>query len=526
MFVRTKTFTNKDGSTRTYLQIVDSHRENGRVRQRVVATLGRIEDLVERKLDRLIESLAKYSHHQWVKLQARGLLLESARHWGYELVFHRLWENLGLAETVKRLVERTALEFPVGEAIWAMVLNRLCDPSSKRQVSTWVDTVYRPSFGQLALHHYYRALDFLAEHQKEIEERLFARTMNLFNYKLDLVFWDTTSTYFTGRGPAGLAALGYSRDHRPDCYQVVIGLLMTREGIPVAHRVFPGNTADVVAFRTTLKELRQRFELGRIVLVADRGVVSKELLAELERQGLEYIVGLRLRSKEAAVVLATGGRYRKTADNLLVKEVWHDADRYIVCYNPERAAYEQRRRQEILEQLAGQLAEGGAGGLVPRGYRRFLKVEEARVSIDQEAVERAARYDGRYVLRTNNTDLDPEAVARAYRELWRIERAFRELKTGLELRPVFHWTPQRVRGHIMVCFLALVLESALQRSLRQVGSTASLAEVLHDLDQLHAAELHLDGRRYLCRTPLVGKAYEAFKAVGLRPPPEVSVLPS
>ncbi len=304
--------------------------------------------------------------------------------------------------------------------------------------------------------------------------------------------------------------------------------MMTREGIPVAHRVFPGNTAHVAAFRTTLKELRQRFELGRIILVADRGVVSKEVLAELERQGLEYIVGLRLRSKEAAVVLATGGggRYRKTADNLLVKEVWHDADRYIVCYNPERAAYEQKRRQEILEQLAGQLAEGVTKALVPRGYRRFLKVEEARVSIDQEAVKRAARYDGRYVLRTNNTDLDPEAVAQAYRELWRIERAFRELKTGLELRPVFHWTPQRVRGHIMVCFLALVLESALQRSLRQVGSTATLAEVLHDLDQLHAAELHLDGRRYLCRTPLVGKAYEAFKAVGLRPPPEVSVLPS
>ena len=220
-------------------------------------------------------------------------------------------------------------------------------------------------------------------------------------------------------------------------------------------------------------------------------------------------------------VLSRGGRYHKVNDNLMVKEVRHGGRRYIVCYNPEEGERDRLAREEMVQRLKEKIRERGLKGLIGnRGYRRYLKVDGSSVEIDREALEREARYDGKYVLQTN-TEMGAEEVALGYKGLWQVERAFRELKSTLELRPIYHWTEQRIRGHIMVCFLAFLLEVVLRKRLKECGCEESYRDLMIDLENLKAVELEVGGKRYVVRTDLEGKAYEVFKAVGLRPPGKV-----
>lgn len=496
------------------------------MRQKVVLNLGRVEDLQDGSLDRLIASLAKFSKKKWVLAEAEKLMVHYAKEWGLELIFRHLWDKLCLDHILKRHFSQAHTCDKLAEAIYAMVLNRISDPMSKRGVHEWIDGVYRPSFDNLELHHFYRSLDFLAENKESIELELFERTKSLFDLQVDMVFWDTTSTYFEGNGPAELGRYGYSKDSRPDRIQAMIGVVMTRSGIPIAHEVFPGNTSDVDTFRQIISDMRKRFNLTRVVFVGDRGMVSKEILDELDRNHIEYIVGMRMRNvKDVGQVLRTGGRYKVVKDNLKVKEVWYDADRYIVCHNPIQAEHDQKAREEMVEKLENQIKQKGVKSLVGNsGYRRYLLLKkDAVVGINQAKLKEEARYDGKYILRANS-QLDTDQIALAYKDLWRVERAFREMKSSLDLRPVFHWKDSRVRGHIMVCFLALVLESALQRKLAEKEIQVEYIYLLRDLQQLKAVELTMADEKYLCRTELAGQAHKAFMALGARPPLQVAEI--
>lgn len=523
MYTRTKTFTNKDGSTRTYLYIVETVRKQGKIQQNIVANLGRIENMQSGELDRLIESLAKFSKKKWIQTEAAKIMVEYAKEWGTDLIFRNIWEKLGLKETLEKLLAKTEINTPVAEAVYAMVLNRISDPLSKRAVNEWIDEIYRPSFKELQLHHFYRALDFLIENKNSIELELFERTKNLFNLKLDMVFWDTTSTYFEGNGPSGLAEYGHSKDHRPDRVQIIVGLLMTKEGIPVAHQVFPGNTADIDTFKAMIKDTRDRFLIRRVIFVGDRGMVSTKLLEELDRQHIDYIAGVRMRKAKAVEdILKVGGRYKTVSDNLKVKEVWsEDASRYIICYNPIEAEHDRKTREETIGKLETKLKQKGLKQLIGNsGYRHYLVLDKPKVEINYRLIKEETMFDGKYVLRTN-TALDSAEVALAYKDLWRVERAFRDLKSTLDLRPIYHWKDRRVRGHVMICFLALVLESALYRSLKLADSCVEYMYLIRDLKQLKAVELSFEKERFICRTELPGCSYEAFQALGLRPPNHV-----
>ena len=525
MYTRTKTFTNKDSSTRTYLQIVEAVRENDKVRQKVLLNLGRLEELQKESLDRLIVSLAKYSKKKWIQAEAEKFMVHSAKEWGIELIFRCLWNRFGLDSILSGCFSQAYTGELLKEAVYAMVLNRISDPLSKRGVSSWIKEVYRPAFDQLELHHFYRALDFLAEHKQEIELDLFNNVRTIFDFEVDMVFWDTTSTYFEGAGPEELGAYGYSKDHRPDRIQIMIGIAITRQGIPIAHEVFPGNTSDVDTFLQIINSLRNRFNLTRVIFVGDRGMVSKKILTELEKRKIEYIVGMRMRSvKDINDVLKTGGRYKIIKDNLKVKEVWYDADRYIVCHNPVQAEYDKKAREEMIAKLQKKIKDGGIKSLIGNsGYRHFLSINKDTIVINQKTILEESRYDGKYVLRTN-ADLDTDVTALAYKDLWRVERAFRNMKSILDLRPVFHYKDSQVRGHIMVCFLALVLESALQRKIKEKGLDFEYTYLLRDLAQLKAVELNIDEEKYLCRTELTGNAYGAFKVLGIRPPMQIAPL--
>jgi hypothetical protein len=530
MFVRVKR-SGSNGHAREYLQIVESRRDGGRVRQHVIATLGRRDQLVaEGTLDSLLQSLARFSERLRVveRVRAVGVEAGAARAWGPALVFGRLWETQGLPDLLRARARGRRFEFDIERACFALALQRLCAPGSDLQGAAWVRTVECPGFDTLELQHFYRTVGWLAQVRGELETDLFWRDRDLFSQSLDLVFIDTTSTYVYRPEETALRRRGYSRDRRPDLPQVVLCVAVDRQGWPIAWDILPGSTADIPAFVAMLTRLRQRFRLGRVIVVADRGMVSAETLALLEgvaEAPFEFIVGCKLRRQKeiSEEVLARAGRYRTVADNLEVKEVVVDDRRYVVCRNPIEARKDAAARARIVAKLEAALTHGPKSVLGNRGFARFVRVQRGAVTLDRAAIARDARLDGKFVLRTN-TALDTADVARAYKSLWRVERTFRETKSTLEVRPVFHHRDDTTIGHIVGCFLALRLEVDLQRRLDARGVDVAWPDLMRDLGEFRAVALTLDGQRYRLRTELSGSAFAAFAAAGVRPPPAVTPL--
>jgi hypothetical protein len=453
---------------------------------------------------------------------ARAPAVEQCRTklWGPALVFRRLWEEQGLPQILTGLAGTHRLQIDVDRVSFALALQRLVAPGSDLSGSRWMSEVV--GLEGITLAHLYRTCRFLAEHKEQIERELFQCTRTLFDTTVDLVFFDTTSTYFEGQGNR-LRRYGLSKDHRPDRVQIVVGVVMSREGWPLACEVYPGNTVDLATVESLVRLVKGRLALGRVILVLDRGFVSRDNVAALVASDLDYIVGARLRQvKEVREqVLGRPGRYQVVKDNLRVKEVRVGSRRYVVCLNPEEAIRDAAERTALLNGLTKQLAAHGPKSLLRnRGYGRYLRFESKGVEINRQAVAADARYDGKYVLETN-TSLVAAEVAQAYRSLWRVEHAFRDLKSTLAVRPIFHRSDTNVVGHVFGAFLALRLEVALQRKLGAAGRRPPWSGLLADLSALRAVQLTLDGKDYVVRTDLVGDCYRAFQAVGLRPPPRI-----
>jgi transposase len=394
-------------------------------------------------------------------------------------------------------------------------------PGSDLEGSKWLGTVHEPAFGGLRLQHFYRSLGVLWRRKTQIEEALFRRGLDLFNQELDLVFFDTTSTYFEGTSLQGWAERGKSKDHRPDHLQLVMSVVMRPDGFPICCEVWPGNTADMTTLQPTIAALRQRFRIRKVVFVCDRGMVSAENLATMTAAGYEYIVGVKMRNvlEVRDEVLARAGRYQEVSENLQVKEVWVDDRRYVICFNPDEAKKDAADREQLVVQLREKLKAGNPKALLNnRGYRRFVKVPEHSAAVDEEKIKEDARYDGKYVLRTT-TSLPAEEVAQAYKQLTWIERLWRELKDVVEVRPMYHhWERDNVKGHIFVCFLALYLAALLRQKLAAAGLKLPWDEVIRDLSQLRAVTLRVQQDRYLMRSPLKGCAGQVLAAVGVKPP--------
>lgn len=534
MFVRAKRSV-QAGRTYEYLQICQAFRQEGKPRQKVIATLGRLDSLIaDGGLDSIISGLSRFSENVRVVEEAhkRGLHALCARPWGPPLVFERLWRMQGLSQILARLAGERHFGFDVGRVAFAMALQRLMSPGSDRQGSEWVKTVELGETEEIPLHRFYRCCGFLQEVREELERQLFLRDRDLFTEELDLVFVDTTSTfiYRDSLKQTELRKRGYSRDHRGDLPQLILCVAVDRQGWPVAWDILPGNTADKEAFAATIRKLRGRFHVRRAIVVADRGMLSRgtlKLLAEDERAPFEYILGCPLRREKEVreQVLGRAGRYKEIDETLDVKDVVVQGRRYVICRNPQEAERDRAARTAIVEKLEQTLEHQGPKSVVGnKGYARFLRIAKGAVQLDTSAIRDDARLDGKFVLATN-TAFSAEEVARTYKGLWRVERAFREQKSTLEVRPIFHHSDAHSVGHIVASFLALRLEVDLQRRLEQRNLDVEWPALMRDLSQVQAVQLEMDGQRYLLRTDLVGSAHAAFAAAGVRPPAPVTRLP-
>jgi hypothetical protein len=534
VFVRVKR-NGTGAASAEYLQIVESLREDGRVRQRVVASLGRRDSLVESgALDGLVTSLARYSDKLRVveKVRTQGVVAHDTRAWGPALVFERLWQKQKLPQVLGGLARGHKFSFDLERTCFALALQRLCAPGSDLYGAAWLSTVQAAGFESIELQHLYRTVSgFLAPHKDELERQLFFCDRDLFSGTLDVLFIDTTSTYVYADEDTELRKHGYSRDHRRDLRQVMLCVAVDQQGWPVAWDILPGNTADPTSMRAMLTKLRKRFSIGRAVVVGDRGMVSHDVLIDMlaapPEERMDYIVGCRMRQDNLVdEVLSHPGRYRVVKGNLEVKDVHVGGQRFIVCKNPEAAKRDQAEREDMLARLRKQLDAGGVKELLKnRGYKRFLRVRKDSVFLDEDAIKRDARLDGKFVLRTT-TDLPADEVALTYRSLWRVERTFRETKSTLEVRPLFHRTDEACIGHIVGCFLALRLEVDLQRRLDDAGITASWLEVMQALEQVRAIDITVDEQRFLARTEIRGLAHKVMQAVGVGPPPLLAPVPT
>jgi len=480
----------QNGVLYEYLQIAQSFRKDGKPRQRVLATLGRKDELPAKgTIDSLVESLAQFSH-KYRLLKDQALAARVSKMWGPALIFNRLWEEQGMAEILRRSSEGRKFGFDVERVAFAMVLQRLCAPGSDLQGYGWLETV--EGFSKIELQHLYRTNAFLAEIREELEKALFDRDRDLFSQELDLVFMDTTSVYVYRDTETEWRKRGYSRDRRPDLPQLVLGVVVDREGRPVSWEVFPGNTADPAAFEAMIGKLRQRFRIGRVVVVADRGMMGKKSLELLDsgKAPYDYILGCRMRKQKeiGEEVLARAGRFQEVGENLKVKEVVVGDRRYIVCLNDEEGRKDEAARAAILDHLREKLSGGAKSLISNKGYARYLRVTKGSMRIDEEKVTAEARYDGKYVLRTN-TELPAAEVAKTYKSLWRVERVFRETKSTLEVRPIFHHRDDTSIGHIVAGFLALRLEMDLQKRLDEHNVEVSWPTLMRDLGKVQAVKV-------------------------------------
>jgi hypothetical protein len=574
MYLRKTQRKNKDGSVVRYVQLANNRRVGGSTQAEVLVNFGREDRLDLDALRRLVASVNRYlgeEHDAVAPLSVEGgpLEVEVSRPVGAVWLLDGLWKTLGIDAALARVLGPRRFRTDVERTLFALVANRAIAPDSKRAAAEWASCdVAVPGLDGLAEQHAYRAMDLLieADAQGAVSEAVFFAAANLLNLEVDLIFFDTTSTYFERDGEdepddgdsEPLRRFGHSKDHRRDLPQIVIGLAVTREGIPVRCWVWPGNTNDQTVIGQVKDDLRD-WRLGRVVTVTDTGFSSEANLAYLRRAGGHYITGIKMRegSHKATEALARQGRYQHVRDNLRVKEVRLDSDpgrRWIICHNPIEADRDRARRDEQIAAIGTELARIAAARAAAAkkaktkaardGTKRAPKPSDAphrraecalrdhptlgrwlkqsptgRLSIDRAKVKAEATLDGKYLLATSDPDLTAEDAALGYKNLLEAERAFRTMKSTLDLRPVYHRLDERITAHVLLCWLALLLIRVAER---RTGTTWRTINT--ELGRIHQVTLTGPAGRLHQITRLTDTQTQLFKDTGVPPPPKVSGL--
>jgi len=538
MYVRTISRHNKDGSTTTYVQLAHNVRDpkSGYARANVLYTFGRADSLDVEAIRRLVRSLCRFispedAAEAEARLQSPALHFVKSVPLGGAYLMRKLWERLGLERVLDRALSQREFLSPVEWAIFSMVANRALAPDSKRGVEEWVrEDVALGNPEPLLLQHLYRAMDFLLEHGELVQEEVFFATADLFNLEVDLLFFDTTSTYVECEEEEGLRRYGHSKDKRPDLPQVVIGLAVTKEGLPVRCWVLPGNTQDMTTVERVKKDL-SGWKLSRCIWVMDRGMNSEENRIILQRAGGHYILGEKLRDRQGVhnEVLSCRGRYRKVKENLEVKEVivgqGERRRRFVLVYNPEQAKKDQDTREKTLAKIEEALSALGdqrgkvhkkavCAFLAHRTLGRYVKQKKnGELKINWAKVKAEEHLDGKYLLSTSDDTLSAEDVALGYKQLMEVERAFRTLKTTLELRPLYHRKDERIQAHVLLCFLSLLLVRIAER---QTGQTWDQIRAV--MERCHLGEFESKDGRIFQRTALTSEQANILKMLNISPP--------
>jgi transposase len=544
MYVRTISRKNKNGSTTTYVQLAHNVRDaqTGQPKADVLYTFGRADSLDVDAIRRLTKSLSRFlTPEEALKIQgttgseAPLRFLRSVPMGGAYLL-RALWEQLGIPEALSQCMEDRSFTSPVEWATFAMVANRALCPDSKRGVEEWVrEDVALGNPEPIELQHLYRAMDVLLEYREIIHREVFWSVADLLNLEVDLLFFDTTSTYFEmdEEDENGFRQYGHSKDHRPDLPQIVIGLAVTKEGIPVKCWIMPGNTSDMKTVEMVKNDLLG-WKLSRCVWVMDRGMSSEENRLILQKAGGHYIIGEKLRDSQEVhkEVLAKRGRFTAIRENLEIKEVvvgdGERRRRFILVHNPDEARKDKATREKTLKKIAetlksikeqkGQCHKKNVCALLShRTMGRYLRqLKTGAIKIDKGKIKEETHLDGKYIISTSDDTLTPEDVALGYKQLMEVERAFRTLKTTLDLRPVYHRKDERIQAHVFLCFLALLLVRIAERKTKMTWD-----RIKDQIERLHLGEFFSKDGRVLQPTELTTEQLNILKQLKISPPQRI-----
>lgn len=540
MFLRTSQYT-RGGKVYRYLKLVESYREGKQTKQRLIATIGNLDTLEPLQIDNLIDALSKFSTRKIRSIDQ--LRAKRDQKYGDVLLIKHIWDELGIGKIILGALKEQKVNPHYSLAILIMVLNRLIAPKSKLSTVDWYRKIYLPQGKntQLKYQHFYRAMDYLQRAKRKIEKDIFLQLSDLFSLKVDIVFYDLTSSYFEG-SECEISKFGYSRDHRSDKKQILLGLVTTKEGLPIAHEVFCGNIADKSTVEGIIKDLKFRFDIAKCIFVGDRGMVSSENLDFLEQEDYQYIFALKKRQSQEVddIIQADLSKYQSIDDNLKALEVNKGYLRYIICHNSLKAQDDRLFRQEAISQAEAKLKvirTSFKAGRIKRQkpitirtvkallkkntFKYFdFKVSPFEYHLKQEVIAKEEILDGKYILKTNVKELSMQEIIQSYKNLSCVERAFRSIKDFIRLRPIFHYKPQRVKAHVFICVLAYLIEKIIDKRLLTRNLNLTAIKALELLDEVRLIENQLGNKTLKCITELNKTHREIFSAIGIKRVPE------
>lgn len=534
MYLRTTKRRNADGTEVRYYQLAENlwDAARGCAVAKVIYNFGRADDVDGEQLRRLAKSILRAVDGDLARatdsIEDGDLRVRDAWPYGGVHVLEALWTELGLDQLVRSHARSKVTATAFERAIFAMVANRALSPYSKLYCwEQWVrEEVYLPSAQALSLHHLYFSMDFLEDHKEELEKAIYFKMADLMNADVDVIFYDTTSLHFEideedeatqhhhGRDYAPLRKRGHSKNGRGDAPQIVVGLAVTRDGLPVRSWIFTGERNDITTVAKVKEDLRG-WRLGRCVFVGDAGMNSEENRRSLALGNGKYILASRMRAGDEVTtdVLARAGRYQDVRDNLRVKEVivgdGERRQRYVVCHNPDEANRQRKHRERLVAELEVELAsleqKQGKGHSkracelrVSGRFGKYLReTSTGKLMIDRTAVSEAERYDGKWVITSNDDTLTTEDLALGYKQLLRVEQCWRQLKSGLRMRPVFHFRPWRIQAHVTISVIALLLERIVE-----IRANDTWRNVRAELERVKVVEYDRGEARVLQTTEL------------------------
>lgn len=540
----------KNSAGKAYYHVVESYWSEGKSRQRTLLSLGKVGAEGEDRLNELATAISKYRETLTATQMAKEISVDQTFILGPLLILEKLFESAGLNEVLDWIVQKhPLLELDLKKTIFTLVACRFVKPGSKLKIfEHWRKALYPELVNsELPLHHLYRALDVMATHKEDVEELLYWRKRDMLSSPTDIVLYDLTTLRFesTVATEGSLRRFGYSKEKRSDCTQVVLGLLLDTSGIPLGFEVYPGNTFEGQTLEGIVEKMKKKFCIRRMIFVADRGLFSKKNLDILRQEQGEFIVGHRLGSMKNVYQEPIYDLTKFSwiiPDSLAVLETTTEAgDRLIVTWSKIRAERDAKTRNDIIEKISKKLASKKKitpkAMVTNRNYLKFVKgLDAGKPELNLAVVEEQSKRDGFFGIVTNVKDLGAQEIVTNYKELWKIEDAFGELKGTLKTRPIFHWTDHRIIGHLTVCFLAYYVEAQITKMLREkniaLGSPAieegqtkrralTMAEALYELNEIRAVPVKIRDRTVWCRTDIAGNAAALFQAVGARIPPKI-----
>lgn len=540
MFVRiTK---NKKGDK--YYHLVESYRENGKVKQRTLLSLGRVE---EGRLEQLSEAISKHLDVIHVLELAKHIDIKSTYVYGTLIVLERLMQQLGINQAISAVeMQHPRLSYNLQKVLFTLIASRFVKPVSKLALyDRWMERLFPEMIDQdLSLQYLYRSLDLLADHKEEIEQSLYRFKKDLFTIQVDVVLYDLTTLRFesTREDLGDLRKYGYSKEMRTDCTQVVFGLLTDTDGLPLSYEVHPGNTFEGKTLDGIVNRMRQQFQVRRFIFIADRGLFSTRNLDHIRKSQGEFIVGLKVGvlKKDFQQHCYDISQYEFISKDLAIWETTYGKDRCILTWSRSRAERDRKTRVDILAKIQKKLSQskGKVGHFVTNtNYKKYVILKaNAQPVLNQQAIDQQASRDGFFGIITNVKSMKAAQIVHHYKQLWKIEDSFGEIKGTLKTRPVFHWSDHRINGHLMVCFLSYLCEAYVTKELRnnpeliESKSTRdktikkrplSAALAFEELNSVMAIPVKVKKQTIWVRTDIPENALKLLRILHMKIPPKI-----